>query len=302
MAVVTLQQLKCFCVLAEVLHYTKASEVLHISQPTLSYSVAELQKKLGVPLFERQKGRPVLTKFGEAFLPYAENVLVSIADGKKALGQMLDVVSGMVSLGYIYSISSDFLPKVISDFQKQSGNANISFQFYQGIKEHVLKKLEDGTLDLAIASFPGAGTIGSFPLFTQELFLVVPRDHPLAQRDEVSLSDVREEPFIIAQPDSGLRDFTDSLFKRTRITPKVAYEVEECNAMVAFVSSKQGIAIMPKIPLLGSNEVSVLKVSEPPLFREINLLWKSGKQLSFPAERFKSFVMKTEITVPPICH
>ena len=69
----TLQQLKCLCVMAEVLHYTKAANQLYISQPSLSYAISELEKELGVPLFERKGNRTCMTKYGENFLPYVKH-------------------------------------------------------------------------------------------------------------------------------------------------------------------------------------------------------------------------------------
>jgi len=72
---VTLQQLRYFSILADILHFTKASEILHITQPTLSYAINELQKELGVPLFERTGNQLSLTRYGSTFLPYANKAL-----------------------------------------------------------------------------------------------------------------------------------------------------------------------------------------------------------------------------------
>ena len=78
----TLQQLRYFCVMAEVLHYTKAAKQLYISQPSLSYALSELSKELGVPLFGKSGKRTYLTQYGEAFLPYARNALAELSKGR----------------------------------------------------------------------------------------------------------------------------------------------------------------------------------------------------------------------------
>ena len=118
----TLQQLVYFCTLADILHYTKAAAALHIAQPTLSYAIAELQRELGVPLFEKRGSKTALTSFGAAFLPYASRSLEAIEEGQKTLAAMLSLDKETINLGYIYSVSFDFLPKIISEFQKEELN------------------------------------------------------------------------------------------------------------------------------------------------------------------------------------
>ncbi len=288
---VTLQQLRYFSILADVLHFTKASEILHITQPTLSYAINELQKDLGVPLFERTGNQLSLTRYGSTLLPYANKALETVNLGLRSIEQMLGSAPSTINLGYIYSVSTDLLPSMVSRFQDLDENRNISFHFFQGVKDQILNKIQDGSLDLAFACVTDEKNVKSIPLFTQELFLVVPKDHPLSRETSVTLEQVKDESFIIAQPGSGLRLFVERIFETIGLTPTIAYEVEECNAMVAFVSSRQGVAIMPKIPLLHSSNVSLLKVSAPKLKREISLIWKTGGNLPPASERFRRFVL-----------
>lgn len=84
----TLAQLQYFKTLAHVLHYTRAAEQLHIAQPSLSYSISELEKELGVKLFEKEDRKIRLTSYGEQFLPYVENALAVLAEGSEMLHQM----------------------------------------------------------------------------------------------------------------------------------------------------------------------------------------------------------------------
>jgi DNA-binding transcriptional LysR family regulator len=91
---VTLQQLKYFCTLARELHFTRAAEALHITQPTLSYAIVELQKEVGADLFQKEGNKTVLTNYGIAFLPYAEKALAVVEEGKTAVENMLGDYSG----------------------------------------------------------------------------------------------------------------------------------------------------------------------------------------------------------------
>ena len=147
----TLQQLKYFVETARTLHYTKAAEQLNISQPSLSYAISQLSKKLGVPLFKIEGTKVSLTEYGEAFLPYAESALNILAQGEAQLNRMQNPSSTNISLGYIYTVSFDAIPQLIDDFYIYKGNRNISFSFQVNITDLLIKKLLEGSLDIVIA-------------------------------------------------------------------------------------------------------------------------------------------------------
>ena len=84
----TLQQLRYFCVTAEVLHYTRAAALLYISQPSLSYALSKLEKELNMPLFEKQGKQIALTRYGAEFLPYAKRALSELSKGQERLKEL----------------------------------------------------------------------------------------------------------------------------------------------------------------------------------------------------------------------
>lgn len=287
----TLQQLRYFCVMAEVLHYTKAANQLYISQPSLSYALAELEKEVGVPLFEKQGKKTFLTKYGETFLPYAQNALHELSDGVAKLCQMSDPTVGHVNLGYIYSIGFDFLPKIIEDFHLHQGNRNITFNFHQSSSSILKECLLSGSLDLALTSQLDDPQIEAVPIFNQELFLAVSNLHPLAGRSEVSLEEIRDEQFISINHNSSLRIQVDSFFHANGIDPKIVFEVYECTSMAALVSAQMGIAIMPRIPLPDSYKVSLLHITAPQAIRTICLSWRKDYPIVPSAQCFRDFVL-----------
>ena len=107
----TLQQLHYFRVLARVQHYTKAADILHIAQPSLSYSISQLESELSIKLFEKQGKQVRLSYPGEKFLEYVEKSLEILEDGTHDAKTLSDTEKGEVTLGYIYSISSKFIPE-----------------------------------------------------------------------------------------------------------------------------------------------------------------------------------------------
>ena len=274
----TLQQLRYFVEVAHTLHYTKAAQNLNISQPSLSYAISQLSKKLGVPLFRVEGLKVSLTEYGEAFLPYAESALNILAQGEAQLNRMSNPSNGNITLGYIYSVSFDAIPQLIDEYYAYRGNRNISFSFQVNITDLLIEKLIEGSVDVVIAPFTEAVSecISSIPLFEQELYLVVYKDHPLSRYTAVTIDDFKNEKFIMIRKGTDLYQQTISLFKKHNITPDIFFEVDECNSMASFVGAQLGVAIMPKIPSLDSYKVIAIPFKGRTVSRTINLLWNNS--------------------------
>ena len=130
-----LNQLYYFRTLAELEHYTKAAEKLNISQPTLSHSIAAMEKELGANLFEKQGRNVVLTKYGRIYIFYVENALTQLELGKNQIERLVSEGGGHVGLAYMTSVGTNFMPKLISDFLDDPQNKNISFSEISCLKE-----------------------------------------------------------------------------------------------------------------------------------------------------------------------
>lgn len=274
----TLQQLRYFVEVAHTLHYSKAAQRLNISQPSLSYAISQLSKKLGVPLFKIEGLKVSLTEYGEAFLPYAESALNILAQGEAQLNRMNNPSNGNITLGYIYSVSFDAIPQLVDEYYSYRGNRNISFSFQVNITDLLIEKLIEGSVDVVIAPSTEAVSecVSSIPLFEQELYLVVYKNHPLSKYTAVTIDDFKNEKFIMIKKGTDLYQQTISLFKKYNITPDIFFEVDECNSMASFVGAQLGIAIMPKIPSLDSYNVTAIPFEGRTVSRTINLLWNNS--------------------------
>jgi len=273
----TLQQLRYFVEIAHTLHFTKAAENLNISQPSLSYAMTQLSNRLGVPLFKKDGLKVSLTEYGEAFLPYAESALNILLQGESQINKMYNPSGGNINLGYIYTVSFDAIPKLIDEFYIYRGNRNISFSFQVNMRDLLIKKLIEGSLDIAIAPSTELSNecIESIPLFEQELFLVVYNNHPLANRTSVTIDDFKNEKFIMIKKGTDLYFQTYSLFKKYNIVPNIFFEVDECNSMASFVGAQLGIAIMPKIPALDNYKITAIPFEGRNVSRTISILWNN---------------------------
>lgn len=286
----TLQQLKYFRTLAHVQHYTRASEILLISQPSLSYSMAQLESELNVSLFEKNGKKVTLSRYGEVFLDYVERSLDLLDDGISTLKNAVDPLNGSVMLGYIYSISSSFIPDMIDKFRKQESNASIKFTFLQNVSNILIDNLNNGKIDLAFCAEYDK-SVNYVPIFKQRLYLVVPQNHHLANKKGVNLEDIKNEPFILLNKSSSLRQLCDEAFDKINIKPNISFEAEECNAVISFVSLNYGISIIPEVPSMNSN-VSVVNLKNPEFSRNIYMCWKNEKYMSSPVKKVKNFILE----------
>lgn len=287
----TLQQLQYFRTLAKIQHYTKASEILLISQPSLSYSITELEKELNISLFIKQGKKIKLSLYGELFLNYVERSLDLLDEGKKTIEIFADPLKGRINLGYLYSLSSSLIPRIIEALYKDNLNRSITFNFVQNLNNVLLDDLKSGKIDLAFCVKPSKDIL-SVPIMEQELYLIVPKNHPYAGWEEISLQEVQNEPFVFLNKNSGLREMLDDIFRDMGIKPKISFEAEECNAVMTFVSLNFGISIIPKVPALDNSDISVLKIVHPKCSRMVYMAWMENKYMTPPVKKVKDFIIK----------
>ena len=176
----TLQQLRCFITLSQTLHYTEAARQLYLSQPSLSYAISTLENELGVKLFTKTGNTISMTEYARELLPYATVAVNSVDTGYERIKQMKNPTS--FRLGYIYSISYDFLPRFLNLIPMVTNSSEATFSFVQGQYEDIIARLNDGTLELAFTPYSDTPGISVIPVFEQEIFLVLSKTIRSAKR------------------------------------------------------------------------------------------------------------------------
>ncbi len=289
----TLLQLQYFETLSRVLHYTRAAEELHIAQPSLSYSIGELEKELGVKLFEKEGRRIRLTEYGDRFLPYVQKSLLLMEDGVNALEQMRGAVPVTVRLGYFHSISSSLVPSIIADVYKDPENRDLRFQFTEDTAFDVFRLLKEGKVDLAFVTHRDDWA-DSITIMKQPLYLTVPVDHPLAKRSSVTFADYAREPLVVLDKGSSLRTQLDRSFQERGTIPNIVFEVRECNAALQYVALSFGVSILPEIPAMKSERVCTVPIAECGIefVRTVYLSWNRERPLSPAVQRVRNLIVQ----------
>ena len=288
----TLLQLQYFQTLAHVLHYTQAAAELHIAQPSLSYSIKELEKELGVKLFEKDSRHIKLTIYGEQFLPYAERILSMLDEGVNVLHQMAGSAQQIIRLGYFHSLSASLIPSIMLDIYGQDQNQNIRFQFAEAASFDLFQMLKKGELDFSFCLHQDE-ELESVVVMRQPLYLAVPEHHPLAKRESVTFQDFAREPVVMLDKPSNLRTQLDRVYAKNGLTPNVVFEVRECNAALQYVALHFGVSVLPRVPAMENERVVVLPISDedPAFIRTVYFSWMKGRPLSPAAKRVRDHII-----------
>lgn len=283
--------LRYFVTLARVRHYTKAAEQLCITQPSLSHAISEMEKELGVPLFEKNGRRTTLTRFGEEFLVCAEHTLDTLDSGVASI-QRHARGEGLIRLGLLRPLGVNYVPRLASGFLKENPGLDLHFTFHSGVTRELLDGLSGRKYDLIFCSQPPetSGFI-SVPVKKQELVLITPENHPLAARRTIDLAETLDWPYIFFEKSTGIRAVIDRMFEETGGQPEIAYETEEDEVIAGLVTQGFGIAVVPYMDLLLKLNVRILKISSPAYERAFFMVHDKSVYLPPAVQNFRRYVL-----------
>lgn len=284
--------LRYFVTLAHTQHYTKAAEKLCITQPSLSHAISQMEKELGLPLFEKSGRKTTLTRFGEEFLSCAEHTLSTLDEGIASIKRSA-CGNGLIRLGLLRTLGIEFIPKLASAFLKENPDLDIRFTFHTGATKALLDGLAARKFDLVFCSEPPAKlNLTAVEVQKQDLVLIVPKDHPLASRHAVDLSETAPYPQIFFEESSGIRSVVDRMFEQSGAAPNIAYETEEDQVIAGLVAQGFGIAVVPYMDLLLKLDLKILQISSPTCERKLFMVNDEKVFMPPAVEKFRSFVLE----------
>lgn len=286
-----LQQLEYFKLIAETKNYTTASNRLSVTQPALSKAISKLEEELEVSLFEREGRNIKMTKFGEAFLKYADSALIEIERGKEKLQSMKQSNDKVITIASTYCIGATFIPFLISQFFHN--NLEVKFNINNQSTEEILKNLKYGRVDFGffdtlkeIEAYP---EIESILVKKEEYVLIVPKQHHLANKEEVSLKNLKDEYFIVYKDKAYDKKVSYTEFMG--YTPKVLAEPNEASTLSGLVAAGAGIAIVLNTPTINTNKISIIKIKDDIGYKSIYMGWHKRGYTSEAKKEFKEYVL-----------
>ncbi len=290
---ITFRQMRLFLALADTLSVTKASQKMHITQPTASMQLKEMTENLGLPLFEVISKKIHLTALGEELAKTARNMTGQWEAFEQHAAQMKGLTKGNLRVAVV-STAKYFIPKLLGSFCSKYPEVDISLEILN--RDGVIKRVEENSDDLYVMSRPPLHIdLEDQILMPNPLCMIAYKDHPLATKKNLRLQDLKHERFILRELGSGTRMSSDIHFKQKKFTPSLLLELGSNEAIKNAVASHLGVAVI-SIHALDEldydKEISVLKLQDFPINSQWHLVYLRGKQLSPIAKAFHDHVLR----------
>ncbi len=242
-----LRQIRSFLSIAETLHFGRAAELIHLSQPALSLQIRALEEDVGVRLFERNRRKTTLTAAGVAFRDDAVAALSQLDQAIRRARLAANGKLGLLRIGFISTAGSEIVPHIVGRFREL--NPEVEFSLRAIPTADQVQMLETGSLDVGFLRLPigGHSALDVVSVHREPFVLVVPASHKLAKRKRVRLSEVSGQDFVMYERSyaPGFHDLIFGMLRDARIVPNVSQTAAEIATLISLVDAHMGIAILP---------------------------------------------------------
>ena len=287
----TLNQLRYFQAVARLQNFRASAEELYISQPSLSRSIDSLEEELGVVLFEKAGRGISLTGSGRLLLEYT-NRIIEECDIAVYKMKELSTTGGRIDIGYVFPLANYYIPHKVRSFLDLPGNEHVTFGFTQNRTSSIIRDIKNGKLDVGFCAYSeNEEELEFVPLLKQEMVIITSLEHPLAERDDLSLHELANYPVIGYDRISGLGGYTNRLYKNVGIKPEIVCECSDENSIQALVREQFGIALVARVDILNEKYLKIHHVSDADLVHYVNVVWLKNHYLMPATKRFIDFMI-----------
>ena len=277
-----LRHLRYFVTLAEELHFGRAAEKLHISQPPLSMQIRALEKELAVTLLNRTQRHVSLTQAGAALLAEARHILARVEQAVLMTKRAGRGEIGELAIGFISVADYNVLPVVLREFRRRFPQVNLTLR--ESTTDAQIRDLAAGRIDVGFVLPPlNEPSLESVPILREPLIAALPEKHPLARKPgKLALEKLKDAPFILfPRPNApSLYDNVVSCCKSAGFSPRVEQEAIQMQTIVSLVSAELGVALIPASLInLRRTGVTYKSLQGGSPLTEIHLVWRRGDDL-----------------------
>lgn len=273
-------QARAFLAVAEELHFGRAAARLRMAQPPLSRLIRQLERSMGATLFERSTRHVALTSAGQALLEDAQTLVSVSENAKQSVHSAMTGETGRVRLGFAGASINRQVGQLARNIRAVRPGINLELHSSQ-FSHHGLQRVLDESLDLVIGRWdflpPG---IDSAVIRLEELMLALPESHPLAGREQVSMSELSEEPWIVLPAGAGaaLQNRLNSLAMAAGYVPRVVQTAPDSWTLVVLVGAGLGCALTLDSVRdnIASDGVSFIPVADGGRPLEVRMIWRAA--------------------------
>lgn len=276
----TLQQLRYLTALADTLNFSRAADLTHVTQPTLSLQLKEMEARLGVQLVERTRARVILTPAGAEIARRARRILAEMDDIREiARSGDPGAFATTLQLGVVQTVGAYVLSLAMPELRRQQ--PKLRMQVREGSTATLTAGLADGSHDLLLLAEPpqGQGLVAA-PLIREPLVLVLPADHRLAAQTAVDPADLRGETILSMDSGRSLARQIDTLCAAVGAVPVADYAGTTLDTLRQMVAAGMGLSLLPALYVRSDVLREKLVVARPlraqsPV-RPLTLCWRAG--------------------------
>lgn len=289
-----LEQIESFIYVALTGNFSKAGEILYISQPSVSARIKSLENEIGFTLFNRTGKNIVLTKEGETFLPYAKTALENLQEGIQSIQKKNNQLGGELGVSTVLTVANYVLPNLVNDFHEVYPQINLCL--YTGHSHNVLDMVLKHEVPIGISRSVSHPQINSIHLFDDEMVLITYPEHHFSSKVSVTVQDVINENLILFNRGSFDWTLINNAFKSMKVKPNVVLEVDNIELAKKMITKGMGIGIVPRFSIeeeLRTNRLNMVKISNlPQLSRPFQLIHLKDTKIEGIIKLFVDFMLK----------
>ena len=281
------EQLKTFQLVSRLKSFSRAAEKLGVTQPAISAQVRSLENEVGARLFDREGGKVTFTAAGRLFEPFAEHCLQCHSHILAGVSELYHSPRGEISVSTSEATSLYVLPTVFAQFKKLYSRVHLSI--VRSERSRVLEAVFSREVDFGIVSLPVKDSrLLIHSIHKDEVVLVTPISHPLADRTTVKLYEILQYPLLMMKH-GRQREKIDHFFHSRDVQPRVAMELESSELLKRLIGAGIGMGFLPHTNVLADESAGLLKtmkVDGMRVQRELGLVFRKDKTLTRAAHAF----------------
>ncbi|MGI5979707.1 MAG: LysR family transcriptional regulator [Oscillospiraceae bacterium] len=286
-----IRDLQYFCMTAELEHVTRAADKLGVAQPFLTKVIGQLEKEIGVPLFDNVGRKIKLNEYGEVFYFHAKKILTELDNLRNNMDELIERRSHTIR---IVTNTEAHYPQLVLAYQKANPDYQLAITF--ATREDCLNAIKTGEQDFAICSppLPNDPTKGITTdiVFREKPCVMLPPNHPMLSKKAIDFDDMIGEPMVATSKDSALRINLDQCMERHGYTPNIVCESNDLSMIISTVKSGLGFAILPRSAFFSRPSIRkyCVETSIPDAVGELGLSYSATPRDEIRESDFSHFV------------
>ncbi len=293
---IDISKLKTFVTVAELGSFSKASEILYITQPAVTQQIKALEKTIGAKLFQRQGGKMVLTEEGKRIYEIAKSLLASYEGLMEEIARIKKDLRDTLFLGLSATPSEYIVPKIIADFHKEFPSSKI--KVFTGNSHDVEEGLLTGVLNLGIIERKPSDKFVDIPFLEDEILFFTHPEHPIVSKGEIEAEELYELDLVMREAQSGTRKLVREKLEELGIVfEKLNIKIESNSSrnIIQIVKSGYGCSFLSRGLLNGelkNGTIVPVKIKGFEVKRNFHIIYPKNSTITFLASNFVNYLLE----------